>query len=161
VSHAYSIEAVSERPDLASLVAEWRVAAFFDYPGGYTVAEMTALILERRPGPRDAFVLFESGVPVGTAALIGSDLETRPDLTPWFAALFVLPSFRGRGYATALIRHVEAFATSAGVPILWLYTASAEALYARLGWERVGVEEERGDPVVLMRRNLSIERDGV
>ncbi len=152
---ARRIVAVSQRPDLAPLVAAWRVAAFFDYPGGYTVAEMTALILAPSAGPREAFVVLAGDVPVGTAALIRSDLESRPDLTPWLAGLFVLPAFRGQGYATALVRRVEEFAASAGVSVLWLYTSTAEALYARLGWERVGLEDERGEPVVLMRRKLS------
>jgi GNAT superfamily N-acetyltransferase len=150
---------LSERPDLAPLVAAWRVAAFFDYPGGYTVAEMTALILQPAAGPREAFVLFAGDTPVGTAALIGSDLDSRPDLTPWLAGLCVLPAFRGRGYGTALVRRVEAFAASAGVSVLWLYTATAEALYTRLGWARIGLEDERGQPVILMRRDLSMQSD--
>jgi GNAT superfamily N-acetyltransferase len=155
----FHIVALSDRPDLAPLVAQWRVDAFFGYPGGYTVAEMTALIRAPAPPPRDAFVLFAGGEPIGTAALIGSDLETRPDLTPWLAGLFVLPAFRGCGYATALVRRVENFAACAGVSVIWLYTSTAEALYARLGWQRVGLEDERGEPVVLMRRDLPTGRD--
>jgi hypothetical protein len=42
---------VSERPELAPLVAEWRVRAFFTKPGGYTVGEMTALILKPPGAP--------------------------------------------------------------------------------------------------------------
>ena len=70
------------------------------------------------------------------------------------AGVFVEPAFRGRGHATALIRRVEALAAEASVPVLWLYTAKAEALYAELGWESVGMEVDRGEPVVLMRRIL-------
>jgi predicted GNAT family acetyltransferase len=71
--------------------------------------------------------------------------------------VYVLPGFRGRGYATSLVRRVEAFAPSAGVLVLWLYTATAEALYTRLGWVRVGLEDERGETVILMRRELSVD----
>lgn len=131
------------------------MGAFFDYPGGYTVEEMTKLILEPPVGPKETFVLFDGGEPAGTAALIRSDLETRPDLTPWLAGLWVQPAFRGRGHATALVRRVEAFALAASVPVLWLYTSTAEPLYAKLGWERAGVEQENGHEVVLMRRALS------
>lgn len=152
------IVAVSDRPELAPLVAAWRVAAFFDYPGGYTVERMTELILEPSVGPKETFVLFDQDEPVGTAALIRSDLETRPDLTPWLAGLWVQPAFRRRGHATALVRQVEAFAAAASVPVLWLYTATAEPLYARLGWERAGLEQEGSHEVVVMRRALSGER---
>ena len=151
----FTIVTISERPDLAPIVAKWRVEAFFDYPGGYTVEEMTALILEPRIGPEETFILFDDGQPAGTAALIRSDLETRPDLTPWLAGLFVDPAFRRRGHATRLIRKVEALARASSVPVLWLYTSTAEALYARLGWEWAGIEDESGEQVVLMRRVLS------
>jgi GNAT superfamily N-acetyltransferase len=148
------VSTISERPELASIVARWRVHAFFDYPGGYTIEEMAALILEPSVGPKETFILFDEDRPVGTAALIRTDLETRPDLTPWLAGLYVEPAFRGRGYATALIRRVEAFGQAASVPVLWLYTSTAEALYARLGWERAGTGDERGEEVILMKRIL-------
>ncbi len=155
------IVAVSDRPELASVVARWRVRAFFDYPGGYTVEEMTALILAPAVSPIETFVLFDDDHPVGTAGLVRQDLDTRPDLTPWLAGLFVEPAFRGRGHATALIRRVEAFALAASIPVLWLYTATAEQLYAGLGWQRVGLEQEDGHAVVLMRRFLSEEYPGL
>lgn len=148
------IVTVSDRPDLAPLVARWRVDAFFAHPGGYTVEEMTALLLAPPVGPKETFVLFDGGQPVGTAGLMRTDLETRPDLTPWLGGLFVEPAFCGRGHATALVWQVEAFALAASVPVLWLYTSTAEPLYRRLGWQRVGLEQENGQ-VVLMRRVLS------
>ena len=138
---SYRIAAASDRPELAPIVARWRVDAFFNHPGGYTVEEMTARILAPPVGPKETFVLFDHDQPVGTAGLARTDLKTRPDLTPWLAGVFVQPAFRGCGYATALVRQVEAFALAASVPILWLHTATAEPFYARLagsgwGWSR-------------------------
>ncbi len=147
-------ERVSARPDLAPLVARWLVDAFFDFPGGHTVEQMTALVLRPPTGPEETFVLFEGEAAVGTASLAHDDLASRPDLTPWLAGVFVAPAYRGRGHATALVRQVEGFAAAAGVPVLWLYTATAAALYGRLGWQSVGQEQDRGKPVVLMRRVL-------
>ena len=152
---AEAIAAVSDRPDLAPIVARWRVDAFFDHPGGWTVEAMTAAILAPPAGPEETFVLFDGDRPVGTAGLVRDDLEARPDLTPWLAGVFVEPAFRGRGYATALIRRVETFARAASVPAMWLYTGTAEPFYARLGWRRVGMEQENGQAVALMRRRLS------
>lgn len=152
---SYRIATISDQPELAALVARWRVDAFFTEPGGYTVEEMTALILAPPVGLKETFVLFDHDQPVGTAGLVRSDLKDRPDLTPWLAGVFVQPSFRGRGYATALIRQAEAFAAAASTPILWLYTSTAEPFYVRLGWQRAGIEQENGHEVVLMRRYLS------
>jgi GNAT superfamily N-acetyltransferase len=83
-------------------------------------------------------------------------LASRRDLTPWLAGVFVEPRARRRGYAAALVRRVEAFASSASVTTLWLYTSTAEPLYARLGWRRVGLETDRGQAVVLMSRDLLV-----
>jgi N-acetylglutamate synthase-like GNAT family acetyltransferase len=94
---------------------------------------------------------------VGTASFVINDLPSRPDLTPWLASVLVRPQFRGRGYSVPLIQQVEAVAAAASVPTLWLYTWSAEPLYARLGWQRVGVERDadRDIEVVLMNRQLA------
>jgi GNAT superfamily N-acetyltransferase len=151
---AHAIVAVSDRPELAPIVASWLVAEF-GHPGSRTVAELTALILSPPSGPEESFVLFDHDKPVGTASLSHDDLASRRDLTPWLAGVFVEPAYRGRGYATALVRRVEAFASVASVPTLWLYTWTAESLYARLGWHRVGLETNRGEEVVLMSRRLS------
>jgi GNAT superfamily N-acetyltransferase len=149
------IVAVSQQPALAALVAQWRVSAFFDHPGGYTVEAMTALILAPPIGPKETFVLFDGEQPAGTAGLMRRDLESRPDLTPWLGGVYVAPAFRARGHASALVRQVEDFARAASVPVLWLYTLHAEGLYLRLGWQRAGVEQEDGHDVILMRRALS------
>jgi GNAT superfamily N-acetyltransferase len=148
------ILAVSDRPEVAPLVAGWLVEAFHRQPGGMTVEAMTALILAPPQGPEESFVLFEGDRPVGTASLAHDDLTSRPDLTPWLAGVFVLPDCRGRGHASALVRHIEGFARAAAVAELWLYTRTAEPLYARLGWQRVGLEQDKGREVALMRRRL-------
>lgn len=150
------IVTLSDRPDLAPIVARWRVEAFFDQPGGYTVDELTALILAPPVGPEENFVLFDGDDPVGTAGIAPYDLDTRPDLAPWLVGVFVQPAFRGRGHAAMLVRRVEAFARAASVPALWLYTATAEPLYARLGWQSVGMEQDGLNKVTLMRRDLSL-----
>jgi GNAT superfamily N-acetyltransferase len=148
-----TIVAVSAQPGLAPLVAGWLLDAF-RHPASPTLEGMTARILAPRIGPAETFVLFDGGVPVGTASLARQDLACRPELTPWLAGVFVSPAARGRGHASALVRRVEAFAAAADVPRLWLYTWSAEGLYARLGWEREGIERDKGRDVVLMRREL-------
>ena len=149
------IVAVSAEPGLAAMVAQWRLDTFPQATRGYTLERLTALISTPPPGPAETFVLFDGDQPAATAGLAGTDLESRPDLTPWLAGVIVLPAFRGRGHAAALVRRVEATAWKAGAPVLWLYTTRAEGLYLRLGWESVGMEQDAGRPVVLMRRHLA------
>jgi GNAT superfamily N-acetyltransferase len=150
----YRIEAISSRRELAPLIAGWLVDEF-GYPGGRTREEKAAAILAPPKGPEETFVLFDQDTPVGTASLAHDDLAARRDLTPWLAGVFVQPASRGLGYASALVRQVEAFAAVSGVPALWLYTWTAAPLYARLGWQHVGLETDRGQEVVLMTKRLS------
>ena len=148
------IETTRGRPALARVVAGWLVAEF-GYPGGRTPEQVVARILGPPDGPEETFVLFEQDRPVGTAGLRHDDLASRPDLTPWLAGVFVEPAARGRDHASALVRRVEAFAATALVPTLWLYTWTAAPLYARLGWQPAGLETDKGKEVVLMTRCLS------
>lgn len=151
------IAALSTRPDLAALVAAWRVHAFFGDQPGWTVERYAAALLQPADGPEETFVLFDDDEPAATASLMHDDLAARPDLTPWLAGVFVRPEYRGRGHAAAVVRRVEAFAGARSVPVLWLYTLAAEPLYTRLGWLRDGIEREAGQDVVLMKRYLPTE----
>jgi GNAT superfamily N-acetyltransferase len=149
----FRIETVSGCPALAPVVAAWLVGAF-GYPGWWSIDEMTAMILGPSAGPEETFVLFDEDRPVGTASLAHDEQAPRRYLSPWLAGVFVEPRYRGLGYGSALVRRVEAFATAAGVGTLWLYTDTAETLYTGLGWKRVRLEDDNGEPVVLMSRWL-------
>jgi GNAT superfamily N-acetyltransferase len=105
-------------------------------------------------GPPQTFVLLVDGEPVGTASLVAHDLDTRPDLTPWLAGVFVVPEARGRGHAARLIETVEAAGRAAAIPSLWLYTHAAERIYARAGWHTVEHFERCGRVCALMRREI-------
>ena len=146
----------SEYPDLAAITGRWRWEAFFR-ADGIALADMLAA--ERGGAATTSlmpktFVMLADGEPIGMASLVERDLEERPDLMPWFAGVFVLPEARGQGHATRLIAAAEDMARAAAISTLWLYTLSAEGLYARLGW--VSAEEGyRGErKYVLMRREL-------
>ena len=151
----YRIVAVSDHPEMAPAVAEWLLDAFrHDLSPSHD--ELTAQLLAQKAPSEETFILLSDDVPVGTASLVKNDLPSRPDLTPWLASVLVRPQFRGKGYSAPLIKHVVAAATAAAVKVLWLYTWSAEPLYARLGWERAGLERDsdRNIEIVLMKREL-------
>lgn len=146
------IVSIQQRPDLIPAAASWLWAEWARRKGR-TLAMVTAR-LAARAEPEQTFVALLDGVPVATASLVNADLDTRPDLSPWLASVFVDPPFRGQGHAAALVRRVEDAARAQGVGTLWLYTQHAAGLYAKLGWETVGPEMDRGISVTLMRRTL-------
>ena len=149
----YHLATLAERPDLLPTLTRW----LRDHHAPREPLARFAARIARRVsplGPEQCFILLASGIPAGTASLTRRGLESRPDLTPWLANVFVAPAFRGRGHAPHLVAAVEAAARDADIPTLWLYTRTTERLYAALGWTPAGTFLREGDPVTLMRRDL-------
>ena len=144
-----------ERPDLADTAAEWIWNAFWK-KNGYSLEQIRALVASSNAvlGPSQCMLLLVDDTPVGAAGLIKSDLDSRPELTPWLAAMYVRPESRGNGYALELVRAVEAAAIKAGFDHIWLYTLSAEGLYLKAGWRSIERFECEGTQATLMRRDL-------
>ncbi|OCP09188.1 MULTISPECIES: GNAT family N-acetyltransferase [unclassified Ensifer] len=91
---------------------------------------------------------------VGTASVIASDLEERPDLTPWVAAVWVDPPFRGAGIGSDIVLRAAHAALDTGAEAVHLCALrSKRAFYERLGWrlDEMDVGEDRLD-VFSMRR---------
>jgi GNAT superfamily N-acetyltransferase len=149
----FHLATLAERPDLLPTLTRW----LRDHHAPREPLAGFAARIARRVsplGPEQCFILLVAGIPAGTASLTHRGLENRPDLTPWLANVFVAPAFRGRGHARRLVAAVEAAARRADIATLWLYTRSAERLYAPLGWCPAGAGTCEGDPVTLMRRDL-------
>lgn len=146
-----------DRRDLAQLVANWLWSEFHRQKGT-SLADIEALVQTSvdagRSLPR-TFVLMIDGEPVGTASLAENDLDIRPDLNPWLAGVFVAPSMRGRGYVSHLVCAVEAEARAQDYATLWLYTRTAERIYARLGWQTTDYFERKQRQYALMRREIA------
>ncbi len=103
-----------------------------------------------RDGLPAAVVAFTDGTVLGSAMLVAHDMDTRPDLSPWLAGVFVAPEHRRRGIGAALVRGIIEDANLLGFQRLYLYTPSTEQFYARLGWSAVEWTSYRGVDVVVM-----------
>lgn len=66
------------------------------------------------------------------AAVVGIELYPPVGL---LRSLAVTPSFRGRGFARALVRFAESSAVSQGVETLFLLTTTAERFFLALGYK--------------------------
>ncbi|GHB22430.1 N-acetyltransferase [Pseudovibrio japonicus] len=77
----------------------------------------------------------------GSVALISNDLESRPQYTPWVAALLVQPEQRSKGVATRLVTELETFAKNSGIDRLYLCAIRPlRQFYESRGW--VCIEED-------------------
>ena len=150
-----TIVALRDRPDLVPVVAKWAHEEFWGL-SGKSLEETQRLFtpVQRETWLPRTFVLLEGGTPVGMASIVEHDLESRPQWAPWLAAVVVDRAARGRGHSRKLVRVIEEFARGNAVETLWLFTWSAEGLYAKLGWRAVERLEQNGRELTVMNRSL-------
>lgn len=133
-------------------LAEW-LHAQWGYLHENDSVERRAERLESRAtrgGVPVTFVAVDGETLLGSASLVVDDLETRPELTPWLASVYVAPEHRRKGVASALVRRVVEEARQQGIPRLYLWTTDQEGLYAALGWRPVERTRFQGEDIVVM-----------
>ncbi|MDF2680143.1 MAG: family N-acetyltransferase [Brevibacillus sp.] len=75
---------------------------------------------------------------IGTYALIRNDLNSRQDLYPWLACLYVDPAYRGKAIGSQLLEHAIQEAAQKGFQSLYL-TTDLEGYYEKYGWTHTSV----------------------
>jgi GNAT superfamily N-acetyltransferase len=160
------INPLADCPQLAPVVAQWHFGEWGHFYSGGTVDGWLDHIRTRINAnqiPMTIVALEDDGQPVGTAALVEHDMETHRELSPWLGGVYVIPSARRRGVASALVRHLMDRAAGFGVRDLYLYTNGAEGLYQKLEWRVLSREPYMGREVTIMKStpsNRPLERPG-
>jgi GNAT superfamily N-acetyltransferase len=151
------IELLADHPSLIPVVSGWHFHEWGDLHPGTTRSDWTAELadLSGRDRIPITFVVLEDSEAVGSASLVVCDMDTRSDLSPWLASVYVLPDFRRRGIATALVSHALAQARQLGIRQLYLWTDTAASLYGRMGWRPLVEESYKGKTVLVMVRDLT------
>ena len=108
-----------------------------------------------REGIPSIFIAVSGNQLVGSAALVQNDMDTKPDLTPWLAAVYVKEAFRHQGVATDLIARCEIEAARSNASVWYLYTELASGLYEKLGWRHLERCEYKGVTVDVMRKQIT------
>ncbi len=102
------------------------------------------------------FVAFSGGVLLGSASLIAHDMDTRLDLSPWLASVYVAPRHRKKGFGSALVKRTVKEAKASAVETLYLFTPDREDFYARLGWSFLERTGYHGENVVIMSLRTTV-----
>jgi N-acetylglutamate synthase-like GNAT family acetyltransferase len=145
-------EYLADHPEALPILAEWQHREWGHLRPGDTVEKRT----ERLQGysNRDRIsltvVALEAGNVLGSASLIPHDMDTRMELTPWLAGVFVGEAYRRLGIGAQLVRRIMAEAGKLKVPLLYLYTVHSEKFYAELGWTLQERTAYREQDVVIM-----------
>lgn len=130
------IEYLADHPKFLPTLAQWQHGEWGHLrPGDSVEARMARLqsSIERDRIPLTV-AAHENGELLGSASLISHDMETRLELTPWLAGVFLAPEYRRRGIGAALVRRIMAEASALNIALLYLYTVHSETFYASLGW---------------------------
>lgn len=131
------IENLAHHRSSIPIIARWHFEQWGPLTGFATLAEYVAFLESstRSEELPTVLVAFLEGEGVGSGSLLACDMTIRPQLTPWLAQLFVLPSYRGHGIGTALVQAVAGEAHRRGYSRLYLYTSGElPRYYGHLGW---------------------------
>jgi predicted N-acetyltransferase YhbS len=123
-----------EYPEHRALVARWIYGEFWTTSNVHTPQSLERLLRQATiPDEIPMSILaLDDGVPVGTVNLIENDDDNRAHLRPWLAALYVVPSHRGRGIGSLLVGELAKRASALGINTVYLGTDNP-GFYEQLG----------------------------
>jgi predicted N-acetyltransferase YhbS len=142
-----------ESPEHLPLVAGWIYDEFWRDTPRHSPASLEQLLRQakRRDAIPISLLAMRDDVPVGTVNLIENDDDSRPELTPWLAALFVAPQWRRQGVGSLLVQSAKQHARGMGIDALYLGTDNPK-FYERFG---ATLHEETGGGLCVMRLDVA------
>lgn len=148
---------LGDHPSLIPLLAGWIFKEWsFLYPG--KTSKYIESLLRRRLNKKRlpiTLVAFEGGEPVGTISLKTSDMETKKNLSPWIASLYVTAPWRKRGIGSGLVKAAETKAVELNFKKVYLFTANAlVSFYVHLEWRIKERTVYRSYGVTIMEKDL-------
>lgn len=152
------IEYLADHKDVIPILARWFYEEWAYLHPDRTLEDVERLIAERANKTRIpvALAAFDGDELLGTVCLKTHDMETRLDLTPWLAGLYVAKPWRRKGVGTALVKAIERKARELAVRRLYLYTPESEGFYSRLGWQGKEKTEYHGYQVTIMEKEIAL-----
>lgn len=151
-----NIAYLADHKEVIPILAQWFFQKWAYLHPDRTLDDVQRLLTERTNTEKIpvALVAFEGNELLGTVCLKVHDMDTRLDLTPWLAGLYVAAPRRKQGIGATLVSAIEKKAHELGVQALYLYTPESETFYARLGWHVKERTEYHGYPVSIMEKQI-------
>jgi N-acetylglutamate synthase-like GNAT family acetyltransferase len=136
MSHLFTISDLRQRAEFFDTVAD-RIWQAWWQPNGYPLDYISARLcenMEATPIPF-ALVAHDGERFLGTSSVIASDLEERPQFSPWIAAVWVEQDARGHGIGAALVNRAAQDCFALGVSRAYLCARPRmTSFYEALGW---------------------------
>ena len=134
--HPFTISDLRQWPKFFDTVAD-RIWQAWWQPNGYPLDYISNRLRENmEPTPIPfALVAHDGERFLGTSSVIASDLEERPQLSPWIAAVWVEEDARRRGIGAALVNRAAQDCFALGVSRAYLCARPRMTVfYETLGW---------------------------
>ena len=136
MSHHFTISDLRQCPKFFDTVAD-RIWQAWWQPTGYPLDYISTRLrenMEATPIPF-ALVAHDREKFLGTSSVIASDLEERPQLSPWVAAVWVEEDARRTGVGAALVNRAAHDCFALGVSSAYLCARPRmTGFYEALGW---------------------------
>ena len=132
----FAITDLRQCPQFFDIVARRIWQAWWE-PNGYPLDHISVRLRDNMADTPIPFALVahDGAGFLGTASVIASDLEQRPQLTPWVAALWVEAAARRRGVGAALVHRAARDCLALGVERVYLCARPRlRDFYNGLGW---------------------------
>lgn len=150
------ISYLADHQDVIPILSKWFYREWSYLHPERTEDDFCRLISERINKDKIpmALVAFDQDDLLGTVCLKVNDMDTKPELTPWLAGLYVKESWRRKGVGSTLVDAIERKAFDIGVNHLFLYTPESEHFYSQLGWVVTEREDYHNVPVTVMEKEI-------
>ena len=136
------------------MLAKWFWEEWKPFYTGKTEADVAQSIRERLNVDRIplALLALQNEQPVGTVCLKHQEMDTREDLGPWLAGMYVERANRRKGIGSQLVDSMLRKASSLGITHLYLYTPEAEGFFSKLNWSVLERTTYKELSVAIMQR---------
>jgi N-acetylglutamate synthase-like GNAT family acetyltransferase len=147
-----TIDYLADHPEFLQTLAQWQHAEWGHLRPGDSLEARVARLQGWKNRDRIPLmvVAHANGDALGSASLIQHDMETRMELGPWLAGVFVGEPHRQQGIGAQLVRRIMSEAARLEVSLLYLYTVHSERFYANLDWTLQEHTTYREQPVAIM-----------
>jgi len=142
MSLPFDICDVRQRPEFFGTVAN-RIWRAWWQPNGFPIDYIASRLTENMAVTPIPFALIahDGAKFLGTSSVIASDLQERPQLTPWVAAVWVEEDARKHGVGAALVNRAAQDCFALGESRIYLCArAQMAGFYGKIGWTMI----ERG-----------------
>jgi GNAT superfamily N-acetyltransferase len=147
---------LADHPEAIPVMRRWFEVEWAAYygPGGPGDAEQDLWAYASRGKLSVGLIAWYDDALCGIAALKAHSLSTHTHLSPWAAAGFVLPPFRGRGIGSSLVGALTEVARGFGYSTMYCATSTAMGLLERDGWQLMERVTYEGEAVSIYQKAL-------